>query len=220
MRPYVLLSVATSIDGCIDDTTAQTLVLSGTEDRDRVDQVRADCDAILVGAGTIRADNPRLEVSERRREERTARGLAEYPHKVTVTASGDLDPGLRLWRYGGSKVVYTVDRTASRLRARLAGLAEIVDLGSGIDFGALLDDLGGRGIGRLMVEGGGQIHTAFLSLGLVDEIQLAVAPVIVGQRDAPRFLNPATYPGGPARRMQLTETRRVGDVVLIRYRTS
>lgn len=217
MRPYVLLSVATSIDGCIDDTGAHTLVLSGAEDRDRVDRVRADCDAILVGAGTIRADNPRLVVSERRRAERIARGVPEHPHKVTVTASGDLDPGVRFWQHGGGKLVYTAAPAASRLRTRLAGLADVVDLGAEIDFGALLDDLGNRGVGRLMVEGGGQIHTGFLSLGLADEIQLAIAPIVVGQRDAPRFLNPATYPGGPTRRMYLAETRPVGDVVVVRY---
>lgn len=217
MRPYVLLSVATSIDGCIDDTGTQTLVLSGAEDRDRVDRVRADCDAIMVGAGTIRADNPRLVVSEQRRTERVARGAPEYPVKVTVTASGDLDPGLRFWRHGGGKLVYTAAPAASRLRTQLAGLADVVDLGAEIDFGALLDDLGSRGVRRLMVEGGGQLHTAFLSLGLADEIHLAIAPIVVGQRDAPRFLNPASYPGGPTRRMRLVETRPVGDVVLVRY---
>lgn len=219
MRPYVLLSVATSIDGYIDDTSARTLVLSGAEDRDRVDRVRAGCDAILVGAATVRADNPRLVVSERRRTERVARGSAEHPRKVTITASGDLDPGLRLWHHGGSKLVYTVDRAASRLRARLAGLAEVVALGAEIDFGELLDDLGDRGVGRLMVEGGGRVHTAFLAHGLADEIQLAIAPVVVGQPGAPRFLNPAGYPGGPTRRMRLAETRAVGDVVLMRYLT-
>lgn len=217
MRPYVLLSVATSIDGYIDDTSGETLVLSGAEDKDRVDGVRADCDAILVGAGTIRADNPRIEVSERRRKERMARGVAEYPLKVTVTGSGDLDPGLRFWRHGAGRLVYTVDHAASALRARLEGLAEVVALGADIDFGALLDDLGERGVGRLMVEGGGQIHTALLSGGLVDEIQLAIAPIVVGQRGAPRFLNPASYPGGPTRRMHLAETQTIGDVVLLRY---
>ncbi|MPY79550.1 MAG: deaminase [Actinophytocola sp.] len=217
VRPYVLLSVATSIDGCIDDTSGQTLVLSGPEDRDRVDRVRADYDAILVGAGTIRADNPRLVVSERGRAERVARGAPEYPLKVTVTANGDLDPGLRFWQHGGEKLVYTVDRVASSVRTHLDGLADVIDLGAEIDFGALLDDLGGRGVGRLMVEGGGQIHTAFLSRGLADEIHLAIAPIVIGQHDAPRFLNPANYAGGPTRRMRLAETRPVGDVVLVRY---
>jgi 5-amino-6-(5-phosphoribosylamino)uracil reductase len=68
-----------------------------------------------------------------------------------------------------------------------------------------------------MVEGGEKIHTGLLSAGLADEIQLAVAPVLVGQKGAPRFLGPAHYPGGPAHRLRLAETRTLGDVVLLRY---
>ena len=63
-RPYVLLSVAQSIDGYIDDISPQRLVLSSEEDLDRVDEVRAACDAILIGATTLRRDNPRLRVKD------------------------------------------------------------------------------------------------------------------------------------------------------------
>ncbi|MEV8606640.1 dihydrofolate reductase family protein [Amycolatopsis sp. NPDC051373] len=85
MRPHVLLSVATSVDGAIDDTTPDRLLLSNAEDFDRVDQVRAESDAILIGAGTIRADNPRLLVnSEERRAERVRR-------QARVSAEGDRD---------------------------------------------------------------------------------------------------------------------------------
>ena len=85
-RPYVILSVATSVDGYIDDTAPERLVLSNAADLDRVDQVRAESDAILVGATTLRRDNPRLLVnSAARRAEREARGLPPYPLKVAVT---------------------------------------------------------------------------------------------------------------------------------------
>ncbi|WP_349253978.1 dihydrofolate reductase family protein [Streptomyces sp. BPTC-684] len=217
-RPYVLLSVATSIDGHIDDTSPNRLLLSNAEDFDRVDQVRAESDAILIGAGTMRADNPRLLVnSEERRAARVAAGKPAYPLKVTVTASGDLDPELKFWHHGESIVAYTTDAGEEKLYNRLVDLAEVVSLGESVDFGRLLDDLGERGIERLMVEGGGSIHTAFLSQGLVDEIHLAIAPLVVGEADAPSFLNPATYPGGSTRRMKLAEARTIGDVVLLRY---
>lgn len=217
-RPYVTLSVATSLDGHIDDTSATRLLLSNSDDFDRVDQVRADSDAILIGAGTMRADNPRLLVnSEERRAQRVEAGKPEYPLKVTVSASGDIDPGLKFWHYGGEKIAYTTDGGEEKLRARLAGLADVVSTGPEIDFGKLLDNLGERGIERLMVEGGGQVHTAFLSQGLADEIHMAVAPLIVGEADAPSFLNPAAYPGGSSRRMKLAEARPIGDVVLLRY---
>jgi 5-amino-6-(5-phosphoribosylamino)uracil reductase len=68
-----------------------------------------------------------------------------------------------------------------------------------------------------MVEGGERMHTAFLSQGLADEIHLAIAPIVVGQAGAPRFLGAADYPGGSTHRMRLLETRMIGDVVLLRY---
>ncbi|MEU2035248.1 RibD family protein [Nocardia amamiensis] len=217
-RPHVLLSVAVSIDGYIDDASPERLRLSGAADFDRVDQVRADSDAILVGAQTLRRDNPRLLVdSPDRRAARVAAGKPEYPLKVTVSASGDLDPGLRFWHHGGGKLVYATDAGAAKLADRLAGLAEVVSLGAELDFGALLDDLGRRGVGRLMVEGGTRVHTAFLAADLADELHVAVAPILVGDTAAPRFLGDARYPGGTHRRMRLAEITQVGDVAVLRY---
>ncbi|GAA4530306.1 MULTISPECIES: RibD family protein [Nonomuraea] len=217
-RPYVLLSCAMSVDGYIDDTTPERLLLSNAPDFDRVDQVRADSDAILIGATTMRRDNPRLLVnSETRRAQRAAQGLPLYPLKVTVTNSGDLDPDLKFWHHGGEKIVYCPDSVVSKLRESLRDLATIVGLGPTMDLAQMLDDLGRRGIGRLMVEGGATIHTQFLTQGLADEIHLAIAPIFVGDAGAPRFVNPGDFPGGTGHRMTLAETRTVDDVVLLRY---
>ncbi|GAB2698998.1 RibD family protein [Kitasatospora kifunensis] len=86
-----------------------------------------------------------------------------------------------------------------------------------MDFKAMLEDLATRGVKRLMVEGGGQLHTQFLSQGLADEVHLAVAPLLVGEAGAPRFVHPAEFPGGSNRRMRLLDARTVGDVVVLRY---
>lgn len=216
-RPYVLLSCAMSIDGYIDDASPQRLLLSNEADFDRVDQVRADSDAILIGATTLRRDNPRLIVnSAERRAAREARGLPPYPLKITVTASGDLDESHKFWHHGGAKLVYCPDSAVTKLRDRLGDLAEIVGLGEMVDFGRMLDDLGARGIGQLMVEGGGTIHTQFLTAGLADEIQLAVAPFFVGDATTPRFVYPGIFPSDAAHRMTLAECRPVGDVALLR----
>ncbi|MBB5807996.1 5-amino-6-(5-phosphoribosylamino)uracil reductase [Saccharothrix ecbatanensis] len=218
IRPHVLLSVAVSVDGYIDDRGAERFPLSNAEDFDHVDRVRAESDAILVGAATIRRDNPRLLVnSAERRAARVAAGRPEHPVKVTVTGSGDLDPTLKFWHHGGDKVVYTTDAGHAPARAAVGELADVVPIGPAIDFGALLDDLGARGVDRLMVEGGGLIHTAFLTAGLADEIRMAVAPMLIGQATAPRFVNPAEFPGGPARRFHLEEVAKLGDVAVLRY---
>lgn len=215
-RPYVLLSAAVSLDGYLDDAGPARLLLSGEEDFDQVDQLRADSDAILVGAGTMRADDPRLVVRDgARRAARLDRGLPEHPLKVTVTGGGSLVASMRFFQVGGAKLVYTTDRAAAGLAAELAGLAEVMALGPTIEFGPLLDDLGARGVRRLLVEGGGQVHTALLSAGLADELRLAVAPIVVGDDRAPRFLRPADYPGA---RLRLDSVAAVGDVAVLRLR--
>ncbi|MBV6701135.1 RibD family protein [Kitasatospora aureofaciens] len=217
-RPFVLLSAAMSLDGHLDDASPERLLLSNAADFDRVDEERAAADAILIGGNTLRTDNPRLLVNDpARRAARVAAGRAAYPLKVTLSASGTLDPGLRFWHTGGGKLAYTTAAGAAVLRPALDGLADVVALGGSVDLGAVLDDLGARGVRRLMVEGGGSVHTQFLAQGLADELQLAMAPLLVGQTEAPRFVHPAAFPGGPARRMRLLEARTVGDVVLLRY---
>jgi riboflavin-specific deaminase-like protein len=217
-RPHVLLSVAVSVDGHIDDGGGHRFPLSNADDFDHVDRIRAESDAILVGAGTLRADNPRLLVnSAERRAARTAAGRPEFPLKVTVSRTGDLDPDWNFWHHGGAKLVYSTTAGAHRASAALGDLADVVALGERVDFGALLDDLGDRGIGRLMVEGGERVHTAFLAAGLADEIRMAVAPMLIGQATAPRFLGPAEFPGGPAHRFHLEEVVKLGDVAVLRY---
>jgi riboflavin-specific deaminase-like protein len=207
-----------SVDGYIDDTGPERLLLSNAADFDRVDAVRAGSDAILLGATAVRRDDPRLGVgSARRRAERVACGLPEHPLKVTVTGSGDLDPGLRLWHHGGGKLVYCPDPVAAGLRAALGDLATVVGTGDRVDLPVLLADLAGRGVGRLMVEGGTSIHTQFLTAGLADEIQLAVAPFFVGQPGAPRFVGAGSFANDLRHRMTLAEATAVGDVALLRY---
>ncbi|MER6033162.1 MULTISPECIES: dihydrofolate reductase family protein [unclassified Streptomyces] len=214
--PYVLLSAAVSLDGYLDDTGPDRLLLSGPADFDRVDEVRASVDAILIGAGTIRADNPRLLVnSPARRAARVAEGRPAYPLKVAVTASGDLDPAANFWHTGGEKVVYSTDRGAQRAARVLGGTADVVPLGPELDWRALLAHLHDvRGVRRLMVEGGGTVHTQLLQQGLADELQLVLAPLFVGDPAAPRLFGPGGYQGG---RLRLTESRRIEDVVLMRY---
>jgi 5-amino-6-(5-phosphoribosylamino)uracil reductase len=217
-RPYVILSAAMSVDGYLDDTSPDRLRLSNADDFDRVDQVRAESDAILIGANTMRLDNPRLLVnSEERRSKRVADGKPAYPLKVTITASGDLSADLKFWHFGGEKLVITVDGAVEKVRATLGSLADVMSVGPELDWGLVLDELGRRGVERLMVEGGGTIHTQLMAQDLADEVHLAIAPLLVGQPEAARFLGTADFPGGSTARMRVLEVRPIGDVVLIRY---
>ena len=218
-RPYVLLSVAQSLDGYIDDPSPDRLVLSSPEDLDRVDEVRAGCDAIMVGAVTLRRDNPRLRVkSPERRAARKARGLPEELLRVIVTRSGKLGRDLRVWTSAGEKIIYCPDTAADALRETLGDLAVVAGQGDTVDLGALLDDLGARGIGRLMVEGGEQVHTQFLAADLADELHVTIGGFFVADPAAPRFVTPGVrLPQNAARRMQLIEVSKAGETAVLRY---
>jgi 5-amino-6-(5-phosphoribosylamino)uracil reductase len=224
-RPYVLLSAAMSADGYIDDARGHGLELSDAADWDRVDELRATSDAIMVGARTIRSDNPRLLVkSAARRDRRAAAGLPANPRKVTITGTGDLDPR-SLFFTGASAppLVYVPEAVVVPVTARLSGVATIVPAPGGVDQGHVVDlpwllaDLGARGIGRLMVEGGATVLGRFLAGGLADEFQLAVAPVFVADQRAPRLLAGA-QPGSLGNRMRLDKVSQVGDMAVLRYR--
>jgi riboflavin biosynthesis pyrimidine reductase/pyrimidine deaminase RibD-like protein len=183
----VLASCAVSLDGCLDDAGPERLVLSGPDDLDRVDAERAKVDAILVGAGTVRADDPRLLVrSPARRAARRARGRPASPLRV-VLAHAAADPAARVLTEPGAETV------------TLSGSP-----------GDVLDALAARGVVRLMVEGGATVLREFLAAGVVDELQLVVAPRLVG--DGPRFT------GSPDAEPHLVETRTLGDDVLLRHR--
>ena len=246
-RPYVLLSCATSADGYLDDASPRRLILSGPADLDRVDEVRAGCDAIMVGAQTVRQDNPRLLIRDpRRRARRAAHGLPEHPARVTLTASGDLDPQARFFAPGALRLVYCATPALGRAQARLGDRAVLMDAGDPLSLDLVLKDLAERGVLRAMVEGGAQLLGAFLAGGLADELNLAVAPFFVADPAAPRLNLPlaphspsspdplhnpnvtsspeppdnpnvTSSPGTTFSPMTLAEVSRVGEVGLLRY---
>jgi 5-amino-6-(5-phosphoribosylamino)uracil reductase len=198
------------------------LLLSNDADLDRVDAVRATSDAILVGAGTVRKDNPRLLVRDRaRRDERVSRGLPPSPIKVTVTGCAQLDACAQFFTVGESeKLVYCASAAMAEARERLGSVATVVDGGQPVSMRRVSEDLHARGVRRLMVEGGGIVHTQFLTAALADELHLVVAPFFVGDSRASRFVGDGRFPWNPDRRAELAEVRQIGDVVLLRYALS
>ena len=221
-RPYTILSCSISLDGYLGGPTGERLVLSNDADLCRVDHVRAECDAILVGAGTVRDDNPRLLVRDPvLRERREAMGLAASPTKVTMTRHAQLDADSNFFATGDSeKIVYCATESLLTARRRLAHVATVVDGGLDVEVQRVSADLHDRGVRRLMVEGGGRVHTQFLTSAAADELHLVVAPFFVGSSQARRFVGDGAFPWNPGHRARLAETRQIGDVVLLRYALS
>jgi 5-amino-6-(5-phosphoribosylamino)uracil reductase len=176
----------------------------------------------MVGAATVRNDNPRLLVrAASRRDERVARGLPPSPTKVTVTYHAKLEPSASFFTAGeADKLIYCASETVAEARDRLGSVATVVDGGQPVTMSRLSEDLYARGVRRLMVEGGGMVHTQFLTAGLADELHLVVAPLFVGDSRAPRFVGDGRFPWSSDRRAVLAEVRPIDDVVLLRYALS
>jgi 5-amino-6-(5-phosphoribosylamino)uracil reductase len=138
-----------------------------------------------------------------------------------VTRRAELDARADFFNIGDTeKIVYCSSRRVQAARQRLGPVATVVDAGDNVEMRTLSTDLAGRGVDRLMVEGGGTVHTQFLTEDIVDELQLTVAPVFVGDSEAPRFVRDGVFPWNPARRAELVDVQKIGDVVLLRYALS
>ncbi len=222
-RPYTLLSCGMSLDGYLDAATDERLMLSNEADLDRVDTVRADSDAILVGAATVRNDNPRLLVrAPARRAERVARGLPPTPDQGDRHQPLPARPGGRTSSSPATRRSWsTAPPRPWRRPAAGSGPSPPSSTAVGcVDMCRVSEDLHVRGVRRLMVEGGGQVLTQFLTAGLADELHLVVAPFFVGDSRARRLVGDGSFPWNPDHRASLAEVRQIGDVVLLRYALS
>lgn len=216
----VLASVALSADGYIDDSSPERLVLSHAADWQEVRRLRADCDAVLVGAETVRKDNPSLRTKdEALKAMRREHNRPEDPIKVTVSRSGNLDPRSRFFTQGSAEKIVIVGRNAPQANIdRLRRAATVVRAESEtLSAAEIVEILERRGIGNLMIEGGSRILTLFLTEDRVDLLRIAVAPFFVGDPQAPRFVGEGRFPFGPARRMDVVRVERVGDMTVTLY---
>ena len=139
--------------------------------------------------------------------------LTEQAQTWTRAATSSRPATARSWSTARSRAVPVA-------RRRLATVATVIDGGQPVDLPRMAEDLYDRGVRRLMVEGGGRVHTQFLTADLADELHLVVAPFFVGNSRARRFVGDGAFPWNPGRRAHLAETRQIGDVVLLRYALS
>ena len=233
MRPYVLVNMAVTADGKIDTVERLGARISGAADSARVDRLRADSDAVMVGGRTLLAEDPRLTVRDAALSRaREREGRPAQPVKVGVATRigrpGGTEPSLPwpsrfLSDGGGPVLVATTPQTEPDTLDWLAeqGAQVIVHDAARVDLARLLGELGERGIGRLMVEGGSTLVAALLEAGFVDELQLAVAPLLFGGDTAPTPVGGPGWPLAQAVHLSLLGTGVDDDgVVILRYQVS
>jgi 2,5-diamino-6-(ribosylamino)-4(3H)-pyrimidinone 5'-phosphate reductase len=195
MRPHVTVNFAMSADGKLSTAERRQVKISGHADFLRVDRLKAESDAIMVGIGTVLADDPSLTVkSEDLRRWRRSLGKEENPVRVVVDSKGRTPPDASVLHKGPGKRVIGCSRTADpATTGRLAQFADIIVAGyDTVDLDGLLDGLSRMGIATLMVEGGGTLLWSLFEKGLVDEMFQFVGNIVIGGSGSP---TPADGPG-------------------------
>ena len=189
MKPHTFINVAVTADGKMDTYERHGAAISSAADKARVDQLRAESDAVMVGGKTLLDEDPKLTVkSEALRAERVARGLTPNPIKVGIVTNADRLSDGDFLNFGSARVViFTTDKTSKAqvefLRSR--NVEVYVHHAERVDLVKALHTLFELGVKRLMVEGGGTLNFELLRLGLVDELTMYIAPMIFGGESAP-----------------------------------
>jgi 2,5-diamino-6-(ribosylamino)-4(3H)-pyrimidinone 5'-phosphate reductase len=188
MRPRVRVNVAMSADGKLSTRERRQVKISGPADFARVDQLKAESDAIMVGIGTVLADDPSLTVkAPELRAMRRQRGLPEHPVRIVVDSSlRTPDDASILHKGDGLRIIACSERASSRRKKSLEPYASIITAGkSSVDLPLLMSILYQQGIRELMVEGGGTLIWGLFSEGLVNELTCFIGNMIIGGGTAP-----------------------------------
>jgi 2,5-diamino-6-(ribosylamino)-4(3H)-pyrimidinone 5'-phosphate reductase len=221
-RPFVFINVAMTADGKIDTFQRKGAAISSERDKERVDRLRADADAVMVGGKTLLEEDPKLTVkSEILRAERLARGLLPNPMKVGVVTEAHLRPDAEFLEAGPADIVIFTTRWTSKhhismLKSR--GVDVYVDDSDKVNLLRAFETLKEIGVERLMVEGGATLNFELLRLGLVDEVTAYMAPMVFGGANAPTMAAGPGLERGEAIPLQLADIEKWEDGgVLLRY---
>jgi 2,5-diamino-6-(ribosylamino)-4(3H)-pyrimidinone 5'-phosphate reductase len=188
-RPFIFINSAMSADGKISSVNRKQVRISGQADLTRVDELRAGSDAIMVGVGTVLADDPGLRVKSKDfREARRKNGRPENPLRVVADTQARTPQDAKILGPGCLIAV-----TSSAPQDRLEGLSqqcEIIKCGTEkVDLAELMAELYDRGIKRLMVEGGARLNWSLIKQGLVDELYVYIGNLVIGGESAPTLVD-------------------------------
>ena len=221
-RPFVFINIAMTADGKIDTFQRKGAAISSERDKERVDRLRAEADAVMVGGKTLLEEDPKLTVkSDALREERLARGLPPNPIKVGIVTEARLRPDSEFLNSGPANIVifttrWTSKHHVSELKSRRVDV--YVDDSEKVNLIWALETLKEIGVERLMVEGGATLNFELLRLGLVDEINVYIAPMIFGGANAPTMAAGSGLERGEAIPLKLVNVEQWEDGgVLLKY---
>lgn len=205
--PFVLVKAAMTLDGKLATVARESQWITAEAARERSLALREEYDAILIGGGTVKADNPRLS---------RRLGLATTPWtRVVLDGDGDVPTHAQLFTDGGRTIVFT----SAPARLDPAPGLEIVPIESRADLAGVLGELHARGIHSLIVEGGSIVHSEVIRRGLWQKMMLFIAPMLVGGAEAPSiFTGEAVSRLTEAYRFRFDRCELVGsDLMIVAY---
>lgn len=216
---YVVANAAMSADGKLSSHRREQVAISGPADFARVDALRAECDAVLVGVGTVLADDPHLTIEDPdRRAERRERGETDHPARVIVDTYARTPADARVLDDLASSYVLVGESAPEDRRTALreAG-THLIEVGDErVSLGDGFDALAAEGIDQLLVEGGGEILFSAFEAELIDELSVFVGPVVIGGRDAPTLADGVGFVD-EFPELELEDVERIDDGILCRY---
>lgn len=221
MRPYVIINAAMSADGKISTKEHRQTKISGDQDFARVDRLRADCDAVMVGIGTILADDSSLRLKNPDLiAERIRSGKSEQPMRIVIDSQARMPIDGDMFKKGtGERVIFVAETAPQDRIAALAKKATVLTAGkTKVDLNLVLGKLGEMGVQKLMVEGGATLLWSFTSQNLFDEIRIYVGALIIGGADAPTFVDGCGFTRDEGfTRLTLQNVEKIDDGLLITW---
>ena len=219
MKPYVILNAAMTLDGKIA-TASGSSNISGEEDLKRVHEIRKDCDAIMVGIGTVLADDPRLTVHkiDANPDDNPVRVVVDSRCRTPIAAritnkdAKTIIAGANEYKYD-----FIVSDRYDTFKKR--GVEFFWSGDKRVDLKALMNYLHEEGINRLMLEGGATLNFSMIKAGLIDEIRICVAPMVVGGANAKTFFDGEGFDTmDEAVKLELTDSFNLGKDLILTYK--
>ncbi|MFW5978190.1 MAG: 2,5-diamino-6-(ribosylamino)-4(3H)-pyrimidinone 5'-phosphate reductase [Halohasta sp.] len=215
----VVVNAAMSVDGKLSSCRREQIKISGPDDFDRVDRIRREVDAVVVGIGTVLADDPHLTLEDpERQQQRRDSGRPTNPARVVVDSRGRTPPDGRICDAAAETyVLISAAAPEDRRRALGEAGAELIVAGEErVDLPAAFDELEAAGIDSLLVEGGGELIFSVIENGLIDRLTVYVGSLVIGGRDAPTLADGEGFVEDFPR-LSLTDIDRVDDGVVLSY---
>lgn len=217
---WITIVAAITIDGFIGHSINERLKLSSDEDLNEVMKLRAACDAILIGAETIRKDDSTLITKDEKLiQQRQQQVKCKDPIKVTLTRTGNISLQSNFIKIGEcEKIIYTTNAIETEIENELNKVVTLKKFDNdNLTARQIVEDLQQRGVKNLIIEGGTQILTMFFAENLVNELRLSVVPFFVGDETAPRFTNSDHFLFDRNNRMNLVKVEKLGDTAVMHY---